>query len=258
MPVNLFTEVIEKINIHTTHIYLHVKGEPLLHPDLSEMLDLCHKKKLEVNLVTNGTLLADKGEMLLTKPALRQINISLHCYSDLPNHKNKDDYVKTVIEFTKKALSQSQTIISLRFWNIEKMGTNLNPDNQTILKEIEKEFAPGKELKDLIKPGQGYKLRKKFYVNSDFKFAWPNLEDSINKTKGFCYALHKQIAILSDGTVVPCCLDTEGIINLGNIQENDLQQIFMSERAQKIYHGFSNKSLVEPLCQNCQFIDKFN
>jgi radical SAM protein with 4Fe4S-binding SPASM domain len=258
MPLSLFAEVIDKIYTYTSHIYLHVKGEPLFHPHLSDMLDLCHEKKLRVIIVTNGTLLSDRGEMLLTKPALRQVNISLHCFSELQLYKNKNDYLKAVIEFTKKALSQSPVIISLRFWNQEKGGKGINPGNPVIFREIEKEFAPGMVLEDILKPGKGLKLADRLYLNSDFEFSWPSLreEDEAN-TNGFCYGLRDQLAILYNGTVVPCCLDAEGVINLGNIHETSFEHIFTSHRAQKIYDGFSNGTAVEPLCQQCRFKEKF-
>jgi radical SAM protein with 4Fe4S-binding SPASM domain len=232
MSLDLFSEVIKKIHGHSDYVYLHVKGEPLLHPLLSEMLDLCYENKLHVNLVTNGTLLADKGDMLLSKPAMRQVNISLHCFSE-PNHlKDKNDYIRDVIAFTKKAISQSEIMISLRFWNIEKENQDIRRDNQIILNVIEQEFVPGSGLINTLKPG----------IMSDY--------DSPN---GSCYGLRDQLGILYDGTVVPCCLDAEGVIILGNIRDNEIQQIFDSDRAQKIYNGFLHDQRIEPLCRKCRF-----
>jgi len=257
MPLDLFTEILEKIHNHTTHIYLHVKGEPLLHPQLSLILDLCYEKNLKVVLVTNGTLLAEKGEMLLTKPALHQVNISLHCFNELPNLKNKNAYINTVIEFSKNALLHSQLTISLRFWNIEKGDKSKNINNQILFNSIEKEFAPDLELEDVIIAGKGLKLRERLYINSDFEFIWPSILDDVINQKGFCYALRDQIAVLTDGTVVPCCLDAEGIINLGNIRESNLQQIIDSDRARKMYDGFSNSVPIEMLCRKCRFMERF-
>jgi len=256
MPLSVFAEVVKKIDGHTKYVYLHVKGEPLLHPQLNEILDICHENKLNVVLVTNGTLLADKGEMLLKKQALRQINISLHCFSELHHNKDRNDYIKEVIEFTKQARQQTDKMISLRFWNFEKGDQNNNPDNQMILKEIEKEFTPGSDLMNMLKPGEGLRLKERLFINSDFEFSWPTLSGSHYNAKGSCRGLRDQVAILYDGTIVPCCLDAEGIINLGDILSNDLQLIFESERAQKIFNGFINAERVEPLCRRCSFSRK--
>ncbi|MDD5569706.1 MAG: SPASM domain-containing protein [Bacteroidales bacterium] len=258
MPLTLFAEVIKKTHKHTNYICLHVKGEPLIHPQLSDMLDICREYKLRVVLVTNGTLLADKGEMLLAKSALRQINISLHCFQEIKSSENKNNYIKEVIAFTKKAILQSDKTISLRFWNVKNESQNNYQDNQTILYEIEKEFAPGIDLMHKIEPRKGLQLHERLYINSDYEFSWPSLTSNYDKTEGTCYGLRYQIAVLCDGTVIPCCLDAEGIINLGNINDNELQQIFNSDKAQKIYNGFLNTTRIEPLCRKCRFIEKFN
>jgi radical SAM protein with 4Fe4S-binding SPASM domain len=253
MPFELFTEIIKKISGHTDYVYLHVKGEPLLHPQLSEILDLCFENKLHVNLVTNGTLLADKGDLLLSEPAIRQINISLHCFSELHHIKDKDDYIRDVMAFTKKAISQSEILISLRLWNIEKANQDIRRDNQIILNIIEQEFVPGSGLMDTLKPGKGLKLKERLFVNSDFEFSWPGITGDYDSTVGSCYGLRDQLGILCDGSVVPCCLDAEGIINLGNIRDNEIQQIFETNRAQKIYYGFLHDQRIEPLCRKCRF-----
>lgn len=253
MSLDLFSEVIKKIHGHSDYVYLHVKGEPLLHPQLSEMLDLCFENKLHVNLVTNGTLLADKGDMLLSKPAMRQVNISLHCFSELHHIKDKDEYIRDVIVFIKKAISQSEIMISLRFWNIEKENQDIRRDNQMILNVIEQEFVPGSGLINTLKPGKGLKLNERLFINSDFEFLWPSLTGDYDSTVGSCYGLRDQLGILHDGTVVPCCLDAEGVINLGNIRDNEIRQIFETDRAQKIYNGFLHDQRIEPLCRKCRF-----
>jgi radical SAM protein with 4Fe4S-binding SPASM domain len=257
MPVDLFARILEKIHPYTNHIYLHVKGEPLLHPHLSTLLDLCYSKGLKVAIVTNGTLLAEKGEMLWSKPALRQVNVSLHCFSELPSYIDKTAYLNGVFNFTKQARTHSSIIVSLRFWNAEKGGLDVHPDNRVILYEIQKEFAPDLLLEKELKPGKGLKLADRLYLNSDFEFSWPSLNDPYDNPKGFCYGLRDQIAILHNGTIVPCCLDAEGIINLGNIQDIDMPQLLNSEQVKKIYDGFSNSIRVEPLCRKCRFIQKF-
>jgi len=257
MPVEVFTEIIEKIHAHTSYVYLHVKGEPLLHPHLSELLDICQTKNMRVVLVTNGTLLAQKGDMLLSKPALQQVNISMHCISELNHVTNKTEYVKAVIDFAKKAVLQSQIYLSFRLWNFANTESENHPDNHAILHEIEHAFAPGLNLKEAFKPGKGLKLTDKLYLNSDVEFAWPSINDTNDNPNGFCYALRDHIAILNDGTVIPCCLDAGGEINLGNILENSLSNILNSERVQRMYHAFSDNKRIEALCRKCRFGEKF-
>ena len=70
--------------------------------------------------------------------------------------------------------------------------------------------------------------------------------------------LRDQIGILCDGTVVPCCLDAEGSIALGNIFRQSLDEILNSERAKALYRGFSNRAPAEELCLRCGYAERFS
>ena len=75
----------------------------------------------------------------------------------------------------------------------------------------------------------------------------------------FCYGLRDQFGVLSDGSVVPCCLDHDGDITLGNILDTDasLEEILSSERAQKIKNGFTRRYASEELCRRCGYAQRF-
>ena len=96
------------------------------------------------------------------------------------------------------------------------------------------------------------KLGNNLYLNKDYEFIWPSFNNSLDND-GFCYGLKTHIGILSDGTVVPCCLDSEGIVNLGNIFLEDLETILTKERTKKIINGFKNNKRIESLCRHCSF-----
>ncbi|MNH32245.1 hypothetical protein D3C79_926750 [compost metagenome] len=56
---------------------------------------------------------------------------------------------------------------------------------------------------------------------------------------------------------MPCCLDGEGVINLGNVHEKPFSEIVEGERANKIVEGFSRREAVEELCRKCGYRQKF-
>jgi len=58
--------------------------------------------------------------------------------------------------------------------------------------------------------------------------------------------------------MVPCCLDGEGIINLGNIHECNFSRIISGKKAENIRLGFCNNNLVEELCRKCGYRKRFN
>ena len=102
------------------------------------------------------------------------------------------------------------------------------------------------------------KLSKNVFLKFDKVFDWPNLKSNSVNENGFCYGLRTQLGILVDGTVVPCCLDNEGQIVLGNIFNQNLEEILNSKLAKNIYDGFSNRKCYAELCKHCGYIQKFN
>ena len=257
MPLESFAKILDGIKPFTDYVYLHVKGEPFLHEKIGEILDICQEKGLKVNVTTNGTLINKVHEKIITKPALRQLNFSLHVYDDKSSGINKNEYMKNVLLFAKEALEKTNIIISLRFWNIGP-GGNQPEENRKKFELFEKEFKLPYKLEEKIIPGKGLKIAERLYLNTDYEFVWPDINDENDTPAGSCRGLKDHVAILSDGTVVPCCLDAEGAINLGNIFRQNFGEIIAGERAKKISEGFSANKAVELLCRKCRFKKKFS
>jgi radical SAM protein with 4Fe4S-binding SPASM domain len=250
--VENFRAILRNIEGHTDHLALHVLGEPLLHPELGEILALCREYNFKVNLTTNGTLLPQRQELLLTSPALRQINISLHSFSEQETHPPLAAYLAGIFGFLREAAA-TDLLISLRFWNLPAMETNLPSANDPILKALESFFGLPEPLATRLTPGHGITLAPKVFLSQNPRFTWPHGPAPDLGDKGTCRGLRDHVAILVDGTVVPCCLDAEADIALGNIHEQSLPEIINSPRAEAMRTGFSQRRLTEPLCRRCTF-----
>ncbi|OQY42165.1 MAG: radical SAM protein [Fusobacteriia bacterium 4572_74] len=259
MTIDEFRYILDEIKPYSDYIYLHVKGEPLLHPKIVDFLDIAEEKKIKVNITTNGTLIDKVGEKIVDKKAFRQVNFSLHSFDGDIDKIDEDDYLKKILDFTKKSLFLENTYISLRLWNFHEGNKNKNQmeGNRKIIEKIEKYFDLDYKIEDKLIPGHGLKIKNRLYLNTDLEFKWPELYDEYENEDGFCYGLRTQIGVLVDGTVIPCCLDGEGVINLGNILEIPFKEIIEGKRATAIYDGFSNKKAVEELCKKCTFKEKF-
>lgn len=262
MELESFNKILSEIKPFSDYIYLHVKGEPLLHPKLDGILDSCYSNNFRVHLTTNGILLNKSKNTILSKQALRQINISLHDYLHNQDEKYHErdikEYISDILGFTKEALEKN-LYISLRLWNLNKESDTgaQNQKNRLALELIEKEFGLPYHIEDKYIPDKGINITGKLYVNYDYEFAWPNINDSHENPGGFCLGLREHIAILVDGTVVPCCLDGDGVIRLGNIFEEKLSDILSGKRAVDIYNGFTNQKAIEPLCRKCSYKERF-
>lgn len=259
MSIETFSNILDQIKPYTDYIYFHVKGEPLLHPEIDKLLDICYEKGFKVNLTTNGTLINMVKDNLLMKKALRQINFSLHSLKEDEKRQAKDEYINNILSFSKEAVDKSDIIISLRLWNLSQDNLiNLEKQkNREMLDVIEKQFNLNYKIEERVLPGRGEKVHDRIYLNQEHIFQWPDLEEIEDDGKGFCYGLRNQAAILVDGTVVPCCLDGNGIMNLGNINQTPFSEIIESERVNNIIDGFSRREAVEELCRKCGYRQKF-
>ena len=258
MDIDTFNLILDEIKPFTDYIYLHVKGEPLLHPNLSTFLDLAFLKGFKVNITTNGTLINKAKNQIIDKKAIRQINISLHSLSgNIFIH--SEEYLNNLLAFTKE-ISAKGVYISLRLWNLS-MDNNLNllnERNNSILRIIEKELNLPFKIEEKVTATGSIKLAENIYLNQDHEFQWPDLDVNELGEVGFCYGLRTHLGILCDGTVIPCCLDGEGVINLGNIKDTSFKEIIDSKRAVNIYNGFSQRIAVEELCRKCGYRTKMD
>ncbi|KOP79565.1 Fe-S oxidoreductase [Lysinibacillus sp. FJAT-14745] len=258
IKVEQFNKILDEIRPHTKYIYLHVKGEPLLHPRIDQLLDAAHEKGFKVNITTNGTLIKKNHEKILGKPALRQINFSLHSFDGHEGSENREKYLGDILNFV-RASKDYNTIISYRLWNLQRDHVTdiAARRNRETLEILEKEYNLDYRIEEKVQPGKGVKIANNIYLNQDHEFKWPSLLEPEDEGKGFCHALRSQAAILVDGTVVPCCLDGEGVINLGNVNEKSFTDIVQGERANNIVDGFSRREAVEELCRKCGYRQKF-
>jgi len=165
-----------------------------------------------------------------------------------------------VLAFAQQAAEEHKVTISLRLWNLtQDNATNAEKmRNREILSMIENHFGLDYLIEEQVVRGSGTKIADRIYINQDHEFQWPSLKEEEDEGRGFCHALRNQAAILSNGTVVPCCLDGEGVINLGNIHEKRFTDIIEGERATALYDGFSRREVVEELCRKCDYRRRFS
>lgn len=261
MAMEDFRRIIDEIKGYTDHVYFHLLGEPLLSPGLEGFLHYCEEAGLKVNLTTNGTLTGKKRNILLASRSLRKVSFSLHSYEANRQLITLESYLLEIMDFVRDAAGKG-IICELRLWNLDSgHQKGKNEENDRILGIVGESLC----LPDL--PGMlgqaagktGMKLKENVYIGFQEKFQWPELEllEENPVEESFCYGLRDQIGILVDGTVVPCCLDSQGTIPLGNIHETALTDILASERVEGIYDGFTSRKPVEALCRNCNYAQRF-
>ena len=241
-----FTCLMPKLRPYADYLYFHLMGEPLLHPDLQRFLEIAGTFGFRVILTTNGTLLRAQQEVLLNSPAVHKVNVSLHAFEANDLSVPFASYLQDCFAFGKAA--EGKKLIVYRLWNNGGADTL----NLQILDHMQA-FFPGPWTDNR----QGKRIGERVFLEYGDKFDWPDLSAPEGSDRVFCYGLRDQIGVLCDGTVVPCCLDHEGDIALGNLFTEDLDAILETPRAKAIFEGFTKKEAAEELCRKCGYARRF-
>ena len=241
-----FSALLPKLRPWSDFLYFHLMGEPLCHPKLERFLTLSGEAGFRVILTTNGTLLKKHQDTLRHSPALHKINISLHAFEANDLSVPFETYLHDCFAFGKAM--EGQKLVVYRLWN----HGGADARNAEILSAMETFFP-----KPWTEERRGIRIGQRVYLEYGDKFDWPDLCAPDGGEQVFCYGLRDQIGVLWDGTVVPCCLDHEGDLALGNLFTEDLTQILDSPRAKAIYEGFRNKKAAEELCRKCGYARRF-
>ena len=245
MSVSEFERVIEQVKEYSRVIYLHVKGEPLLHPNLDALLSICDVYGMRVNITTNGTLLKERVDILKRHECVKKLNVSLHC------EHHQEDYLYQVFS----SVDQLEHVyVMYRIWTLD--GFEMNAQARKIMEGLRSYYHLNEDLVRLMMENHHVQITDRIYLDKENEFVWPDLNNPILNREGYCFALKTHIAILSDGTVVPCCLDGEGVIRLGNVFEDELETILLSSRAQRLRKSFQDRKPCEALCQRCGFVKR--
>lgn len=254
MSVEEFDTITDEISPLTNTVCLHLMGEPLLHPSIKEIFEICNKKSLSINLTTNGTLIKQNLELLKTGYA-KKISVSLHSFEANENNVSLDTYLQNVLQSCKEISEKSQSYVEFRLWNDSDDKTAKNSLNERIIAKINETFDTNMDVKSLQ---LHTRLTDKITISLADIFEWPiNTKNKEKNSIKFCYGLRSHFGILCDGTVVACCLDNEGKLALGNIFDSNISDILNTERAQNIYKGFTDRNTTEEFCKTCTFANRF-
>lgn len=241
-----FSLLLEKLRSWTDFLYFHLMGEPLCHPKLGRFLELAGDAGFKVILTTNGTLLGKRQDLLLNAPELHKINISLHAFEANDLAMPFEEYLRQCFAFGQSA--QGKKLVVYRLWN----QGGADELNRRILTAMGAAFP-----KPWVTERRGTRIGDRVYLEYGEKFDWPDLSAEDGGDRVFCYGLRDQLGVLCDGTVVPCCLDHEGDLQLGSLFDEELADILEKPRAKAIYQGFRDKKAPEELCRKCGYARRF-
>lgn len=240
-----FAHIVSGLSGITDYLYFHVMGEPLLHPELPGFIRYASGRGFRCAITTNGTLLSQLETELLNS-GVYKVNISVHSFEE-GGDQEYYEYIDGILSFADRA-SERGILTVLRLWN---KGYDGGRNDRTL------EKIYGKFGRDFLVGERGARIRDKLHLEYGDRFEWPDRDAPLGSDRVFCYGLKDHFGILSDGTVIPCCLDREGVISLGNAFVTPIGEIVTSERARKIREGFMHRQAKEELCRRCGYARRF-
>ncbi len=254
MSPSEFDTVTDRLRDVTEYLYYHVMGEPLTHPDLPDFIRLAKSKGFKSVVTTNGTLLPQRGRALI-EAGVYKVNISVHSFEDGEDSAAHGAYLEDILDFADKA-SKSGVLTVLRLWNLDGHGEAPGGNNARTQAFLREKFPDTSDTPWKFS-GRGARIRDKLHLEYGDRFEWPDRSAEDRGSGVFCYGLKDHFAILCDGSVVPCCLDREGAITLGNIFETPVEEILESPRAKAMREGFQRRCATEELCRRCGYARRF-
>ncbi len=246
MSLEEFSRVLDQLEEQTKYIYYHLMGEPLIHPELPAFLRLSKERGFKSIITTNGTLLPKRGAEIIAA-GVHKVSISLHSFEGQDEAAFKT-YMRGVTDFADEA-SKAGIIVVFRLWN---RGHD-DGRNDRIYDDLRSRFEG-----EWAENTRGIRIRDKLHLEWGDRFVWPDKDAPLQGEEVYCYGLKDHFGILCDGTVVPCCMDSEGGIPLGNILESSLKDILTSPRANALAEGFTCRKATEELCRRCGYAQRFS
>lgn len=258
MDLDFFESIIKQAKKYTKEIACHVVGDPLTQSNLHEYLDIIHKYGLKAMLTTSGYFLKKHSYETLFHPCVKQINISLNSFNKNDTSLSFGQYITPVLALCDAKLQREEELfINLRVWNLDEVMSE-HSFNDMLFSKLSKAFDTSLSLATIYKERpRSIRLASKILVHFDNYFEWPSLKNE-NYGQGTCQGLQSHIAILASGKVVPCCLDCDGVIELGDLHESSLEDILGDTRTIAMIDGFKEGMAVEELCQKCSYKERFN
>ena len=245
MTREAFSHILDQLQGQTDYLYYHLMGEPLLHPELPQFLESASRRGFRSVITTNGTLLKKRGAELVDA-GVHKVSISIHSFEE-DDEQAYCRYLAETADFAEMA-ADAGVIVVFRLWN---RGCD-DGRNAVALSYLRSRLAG-----EWAENTRGIRIRDKLHLEWGDRFAWPDKDAPDRGSDVFCYGLRDHFGILCDGSVVPCCMDSDGVITLGNIFEQELGSILASPRAKAMMAGFERRTASEDLCRRCGYARRF-
>ena len=251
MDISDYRRVIEEVSqLGIRNVTLYTHGEPLLYPNLPDVVRIAKEKNLTVSISTNGNLLSEELGRELLSAGLDVLRYSVEGASKLSYEK-----IRIGGNFN-RLFSNMQQFKKLRDRHRSRTAIHLNT---VVMAETEHELESFIRLYSPIVDSMHFGLLSN-QAGSYRKFDFSSIKSVSNNKKSPCSLLWKTFIVNWDLTASACCIDFHGELQVGNLREESLQEVWLGERYQH-FRDLHQRGLYGemPLCGKCNknLISKF-
>ena len=238
MNYEMFKNIVDQAEGNVQFLSLASRGEPLLCPDIDKMLDYTRDKFYNLKINTNAYNLNEKLAHTILKSGVKTLVFSVDAadkklYEKLRVHGKFEkvyDNIKRFIEIKNKHYSNSKIITRVS-------GVKVSDDQK--LDEMTNLWSG---LVDQIA-----------FVNF---IPWVDTyNDEINNIKAPCSDLWRRMFVWWNGETNPCDYDYKSELKLDNILENNIKEVWNSEKYNELRFAHINKNRKKIFpCDRCKTV----
>ena len=254
MVLDTFNRVISGLSPNTFYVNMYLQGEPFIHPNLIEWIEMLNTKRLFTVVSTNAQLIDEKIAERIVLSGLSKIIIALdgltqQSYS-VYRRGGFVDKVYNSIDYLQKAKKKhniSTPIIVAQFLAFKHNQSEINSLKQLKLRGVNSVEVkiPQFDLEShkIVQPSSEKKLTRYF----------PNNGNLVIKSKRYshCWRIWSSMVISWDGNSYPCCFDKDGDFEIGSVNNLGLEYIWKSDSFMSVRKNILKRRQSIKMCNNC-------
>lgn len=256
MKMEAYKHILNKLPEEIFYINLYFQGEPLLNPEIYEMILLAKRKHCYVIISTNASLLTENCCIKLINCGLDKIIVSIDGSNQriYEKYRSGGNLQKVLIGIETLQRLKQETKKRLPKLEIQAIVFKTNEYDLENIRQI----AINHHAESIVfKTAQIYDMEKYEELlpeNSIYaRYKKDKNGNYIIKSQNHsaCFRLWTSNVITSDGEYLPCCYDKNGNYSFGNIFENTYKQLIHNEKSKKFRAQVCNNRKSIYICKNC-------
>ena len=234
MPREVWERVLAEVKDTAHTIQFYFQGEPLLHPDLPQMIREAHEAGLYTIVSTNAQALTQERAEALVGAGLNRIIISMDGLTEASYNAyrvgGRLDKTKAAIRYLREAKERLKGNTTIE---LQCLRLRTNEQEWSEFKRVYRELGADRlvfKTAQLYDYQQGHPLMPSDERYSRYEKGADGIYHRKNLGRG-CLRVWSGVVVTTTGEVLPCCYDKSHAYAYGNIMDTPMRELFQNEKA---------------------------